>query len=145
MNLLWLIPWTMYGAANEIIMGEHEDPIVAERIELTDHRDPLMAIPVRDWVRLKRRAESALGYCDSSISAAVKSAHEQCLVEISQAVSMQEQSTADSQKMIAALQLSLDLKREELQAAKTTTETMTWVSIGVGAVALTSTLLWVTK
>jgi predicted transcriptional regulator len=60
-------------------------------------------------------------------------------------VSMQEQSTADSQQMIAALQLSLDLRREELQAARATAETMTWVSIGVGAVALTSTLLWVTK
>jgi len=58
---------------------------------------------------------------------------------------MQEQSTADSQQMIAALQLSLDLRREELQAARATNETMTWVSIGVGAVALTSTLLWVTK
>jgi len=144
MNLLiWLIPWTLSVGANEIWMGRNEEKVVAELIELEGRA--FMAMPVREFVRVKRKAESATGYCESAVDAAAKTAHEECLTQIDEAVNLEKASKVEDRRTIEALKLALE--REQLLRAdhESFGNTMTWVSVGVGAVAVGTTLALIVR
>ena len=144
MNLLiWLIPWTLSVGANEIWMGRHEPKVVAELIELQG--SPFMAMPVREFVRVKRKAESAHGYCESAVDAAAQTAHEECLIQIEEAVNLEKASRVEDRRVIEALELALE--REQLLRVEHEAfgNTMTWVSVGVGAVAVGTTLALIVR
>lgn len=141
MNLLiWLIPWTLSAQANEIYMGAHEPPIKAERIELTDGREPLMAFSVRDYVKLKRRAESASGYCTSATEAASEAAKLECEQAIEAVIQRERISQVDQVQLIDALKLELKLSQQALIEEQSFSNTVKWISIGTGAAALATTL-----
>jgi hypothetical protein len=144
MNLLiWLIPWTLSVGANEIWMGRNEPKVVAELIELQG--SPFMAMPVREFVRVKRKAESAHGYCESAVDAAAQTAHEECLTQIEEAVNLEKASRVEDRRVIEALELALE--REQLLRVEHEAfgNTMTWVSVGVGAVAVGTTLALIVR
>jgi len=144
MNLLiWLIPWTLSVGANEIWMGRNEPKVVAELIELQG--SPFMAMPVREFVRVKRKAESAHGYCESAVDAAAQTAHEECLIQIEEAVNLEKASRVEDRRVIEALELALE--REQLLRVEHEAfgNTMTWVSVGVGAVAVGTTLALIVR
>lgn len=144
MNLLiWLIPWTLSVGANEIWMGRNEPKVVAELIELQG--SPFMAMPVREFVRVKRKAESAHGYCESAVDAAAQTAHEECLTQIEEAVNLEKASRVEDRRVIEALELALE--REQLLRVEHEAfgDTMTWVSVGVGAVAVGTTLALIVR
>jgi len=144
MNLLiWLIPWTLSVGANEIWMGRNEPKVVAELIELQG--SPFMAMPVREFVRVKRKAESAHGYCESAVDAAAQTAHEECLTQIDEAVNLEKASKVEDRRTIEALKLALE--REQLLRVEHEAfgNTMTWVSVGVGAVAVGTTLALIVR
>lgn len=144
MNLLiWLIPWTLSVGANEIWMGRNEPKVVAELIELQGN--PFMAMPVREFVRVKRKAESAHGYCESAVDAAAQTAHEECLIQIEEAVNLEKASKVEDRRTIEALKLALE--REQLLRVEHEAfgNTMTWVSVGVGAVAVGTTLALIVR
>ena len=144
MNLLiWLIPWTLSVGANEIWMGRNEEKVVAELIELQG--SPFMAMPVREFVRVKRKAESAHGYCESAVDAAAQTAHEECLNQIEEAVNLEKASRVEDRRVIEALELALE--REQLLRVEHEAfgNTMTWVSVGVGAVAVGTTLALIVR
>jgi len=139
MNLLiWLIPWTLSVGANEIWMGRNEEKVVAELIELQGRA--FMAMPVREFVRVKRKAESATGYCESAVDAAAQTAHEECLTQIEEAVNLEKASRVEDRRTIEALKLALE--REQILRAdhEAFGNTMTWVTVGVGAVAVGTSL-----
>lgn len=144
MNLLiWLIPWTLSVGANEIWMGRNEEKVVAELIELQGRA--FMAMPVREFVRVKRKAESAHGYCESAVDAAAQTAHEECLTQIEEAVNLEKASRVEDRRTIEALKLALE--REQILRAdhEAFGSTMAWVSVGVGAVAVGTTLALIVR
>jgi len=144
MNLLiWLIPWTLSVGANEIWMGRNEPKVVAELIELQGRA--FMAMPVREFVRVKRKAESATGYCESAVDAAAKTAHEECLTQIDEAVNLEKASRVEDRRTIEAIKIALE--REQILRAdhESFGNTMTWVSVGVGAVAVGTTLALIVR
>jgi hypothetical protein len=104
-----------------------------------------MAMPVREFVRVKRKAESAHGYCESAVDAAAQTAHEECLTQIEEAVNLEKASRVEDRRTIEALKLALE--REQILRAdhEAFGNTMTWVSVGVGAVAVGTTLALIVR
>ena len=144
MNLLvWLIPWTLSVQANEIWMGRNEPKVAAELIELQG--SAFMAMPVREFGRVKRKAEGATGYCESAVEAAAKTAHEECLTQISEAVNLEKSSRVEDRRTIEALELALE--REQLLRVEPEAfgNTMSWVTMGVGAVSVGTTLALIVR
>lgn len=137
-----LIPWSPLVPADQIFMGEQLPPIQSERLELPGG-EVRLSVSAPDWIRLKRRAEAAEGYCSTAAAAAAEVASSACQLTIDKALERERLSTATDRATISALRLELSLSQEQLLATQSTLEVAEWVAIvgGVATLGLTVGLL----
>jgi len=134
--LAMLLPWAPMLPAHQIWMGEHLEPVVAEKIEEPDR--VMMAVSVYDFVRLKHRAESASGNCSEVISEAVgacqSTAHDVLQLTHDEATETQ----ADQVRVIEALRIMVADEKEKTAKVEEDNEVLKWVAVGTGVVALSA-------
>tara|TARA_R100000278_G_scaffold122338_1_gene108238 strand:+ start:1142 stop:1579 length:438 start_codon:yes stop_codon:yes gene_type:complete len=145
--MIWLLPFLIPWSSDSytIDMGSSR-PVVGFPIELTERpNERMMMMSVGDFIRAKQKIEGSPDFCRSAIDSAVGECERGSIEAQREALADAETTKVNQEALIKTLQSQLTDTQIELSTSQESTKVWQWVSVGVGAAALSTTAILIFK
>ncbi|QDP59392.1 MAG: hypothetical protein Unbinned2299contig1001_9 [Prokaryotic dsDNA virus sp.] len=145
--MIWLLPFLIPWSSDSysIDMGSGR-PVVGFPIELTERpNERMMMMSVGDFIRAKQKIEGSPDFCRSAINSAVGECERGSIEAQREALADAEATRVNQEALIKTLQSQLTDTQIELSTSQENTKVWQWVSVGVGAAALSTTAILIFK